>query len=164
MRRGCSSSPIWPASGRRTWTPSARGGWLGLTLAHDRPHLLRALLEGVGFAFADCLQRMHELGTTPEALTLVGGGSRSPLWRRILASQLGLPLRGLEQPESAAVGAAMLAAVGMGLHAGLEAAAAAVARPPTFESWPQPADVKTYARLHKRYRALYPALRGAGLF
>ncbi len=144
--------------------PRARGGWLGLTLAHDRPHLLRAILEGVGFAFADCLLRMHELGVTPEALTLVGGGSRSHLWRRILASQLALPLRGLEEQESAAIGAAMLAAVGVGLHADLEGAAAATVRPPTFEALPQPSQVKEYAVLHERYRALYPALRGAGLF
>jgi xylulokinase len=144
--------------------PRARGGWLGLTLAHDRPHLLRAVLEGVGFAFADCLLRMHQLGVTPEALTLVGGGSRSHLWRRILASQLALPLRGLEEQESAAVGAAMLAAVGVGLHADLESAVTATVRPPTFEGLPQPDQVNEYAGLHQRYRALYPALRGAGLF
>jgi sugar (pentulose or hexulose) kinase len=58
----------------------------------------------------------------------------------------------------------MLAAVGVGLHADLESAVTAAVRPPTFEALPQPDQVKEYAGLHQRYRALYPALRGAGLF
>ena len=45
--------------------PHARGAWVGLSLAHDRRHLVRALVEGVGFAFTDCLERMRALGVEP---------------------------------------------------------------------------------------------------
>ena len=52
--------------------PFARGAWLGLTLAHDRPHLARALIEGVSFALKDCVVLMARLGVSPDVLYAVG--------------------------------------------------------------------------------------------
>ena len=95
--------------------PRARGAWVGLSLAHDRRHMLRALLEGVGLAFADCLERMRALGLEPRRLQLVGGGARNPAWRRLLATQLGVDLATPAAEEGPALGAAILARVGAGL-------------------------------------------------
>jgi xylulokinase len=51
-----------------------RGAWVGLSLAHDQRHLVRALVEAVGFAFTDCLERMRALGFEPESVALTDGG------------------------------------------------------------------------------------------
>ena len=94
--------------------PKARGAWIGLSLAHRRPHLVRAVLEGVAFALKDSLVRIQALGVSPAELRTVGGGVQSPLWRQILAAVLEVPLRRLEVEEGAAFGAALLAGVGSG--------------------------------------------------
>ena len=54
--------------------------------------MVRALIEGVGFAYADCLERMRALGIEPPSVMLTGGGARGELWRTILAAQLRVPL------------------------------------------------------------------------
>lgn len=144
--------------------PDARGAWLGLTLAHDRRHLTRALLEGVGFALRDCLERMRELGLRPERLALTGGGSKSAFWRGLLASQLDVELEGAANGDGPALGAAMLATVGTGIFPDLAAAVTACVRPPTFRVQADPKHARIYAGVHGRWRAAYPALQAAGLF
>ncbi len=146
--------------------PAARGAWVGLSLAHDRRHMLRALVEGVGYAFADCLGRMRSLGLEPGRLALVGGGARSPAWRRLLATQLGAELDSPAAAEDGpALGAAILARVGAGFEPDV-AAAVARAVPPADEvaAAPDPALAPALGEVHRRYRALYPALKGAGVF
>jgi len=144
--------------------PHARAGWLGLSLAHHRGHLIRALIEGVGFAFSDCLERMRALGVEPPRLLLTGGGAKAELWRTILAAQLRTPVTPVAAAEGPALGAAILAQVGAGLHPDLASAVrAAVAKPAP----PKPLDPELVARYRTagaRWRALYPALKGAGLF
>ncbi len=117
-------------AGERTphMDPFARGGWLGLTLAHDRRHLVRALLEGVSFALKDSLILMQRLGVSPDVLYAVGGGARNAVWRGMLASVLGVPLQRLAVEEGPALGAALLAAVGAGVHADVAAAVEAAVR------------------------------------
>lgn len=144
--------------------PDARGAWVGLSLAHERRHLVRALIEGVGFAFADCLQRMRELGADPQALRLTGGGARDPAWRAILSAQLAVPLTPIAAEDGPALGAAILAQVGADLHPDLAHAVAAAVRSPAAGEAPAPEPVARYAALHRRYRALYPALKDAGAF
>jgi xylulokinase len=151
-------------AGERTphMDPRARGAWIGLTLAHDRRHLVRAVLEGVSCALKDALLLMERLGARPERLYAVGGGARSDLWREILAATLGVPLQRLAVEEGPALGAALLAAVGAGVHADVDAAVAAAVRTAGPPEPPAPDWLAPYAALHERYAALYPALAGAG--
>jgi xylulokinase len=144
--------------------PHARGAWVGLSLAHDRRHLARALVEGVGFAFADCLERMRGLGADPPGLMLTGGGARGELWRGVLAAQLRVPLATTTAAEGPALGAAILAQVGTGVAADLAAAVAASVPTPEPPAPPDARLVELYRAAHGRFRALYPALRGAGAF
>lgn len=144
--------------------PHARGAFVGLSLAHGRGHLVRAVIEGVGFAFADCLDRMRSLGVEPPSLLLTGGGAQADLWRQVLAAQLRTPLASVTAVEGPALGAAILAQVGAGLQPDLAHAVAAVvaeAPPPaaTDAEW-----TRQYGELGARWRRLYPALKGAGLF
>jgi xylulokinase len=153
-------------SGERTphMDPHARAAWLGLTLAHDRRHLARALLEGVCFALKDSLVLMQRLGVTPDRLRAVGGGARSPVWRQILAAVLDVPLQRLAVEEGPALGAALLAAVGAGVHADIEAAVAAAVRTEGAPEAPDPGLATRYGELHRQFDALYPALKGTGLW
>ncbi|MFZ1426981.1 MAG: xylulokinase [Geminicoccaceae bacterium] len=144
--------------------PHARGAWIGLTLAHERRHLVRALVEGVGFAFADCLDRMRALGIEPPSIALTGGGAGSELWRAILAAQLRVPLSSVAAGDGPALGAAILAQVGATLHPDI-AAAVAAAVPAAASAVPSdPVLAERYRRMHARYMALYPALKAAGTF
>jgi xylulokinase len=153
-------------AGERTphMDPFARGGWIGLTLAHDRRHLVRALLEGVSYALKDSLVLMERLGVSPDVLHAVGGGARNGLWRGMLASVLGVPLQRLQVEEGPALGAALLAAVGAGVHADVGAAVNAAVRLRGDPDLPDAALQARYTELHGAFRALYPALRQTNLW
>ena len=125
---------------------------------------MRALVEGVGFAFADCLERMRGLGVEPRGLTLTGGGARGELWRGVLAAQLRVPLATAAAAEGPALGAAILAQVGTGVAADLAAAVSAATPRPEPPAPPEAGLVELYLTAHERFRKLYPALRAAGAF
>jgi xylulokinase len=126
--------------------------------------MLRALLEGVGHAFADCLERMRALGLEPRRLQLVGGGARNPAWRRLLAAQLGVDLATPAAEEGPALGAAILARVGAGLDPDVPAAAARVVPADAELTAADPEREASLRELYVRYRKLYPAIRSGGLF
>src|ERR1019366_10521152 len=68
---------------------SLRASFLGLSGRHGRAHLLRAVLEGVALSLADCAGAACEAGLQIDDLRIIGGGTRSPRWRQILAAGLG---------------------------------------------------------------------------
>jgi xylulokinase len=148
-------------SGERTphADPHARGAFVGLSVRHDRGALTRAVLEGVAFALRDALDLLVGLGARPRVGRASGGGARSDLWLRIVASVLELPLERVAVEEGAAYGAALLGGVAGGMWRDpFEAASACVRGRPAAE--PDEAWVRVYAEERERYRALYPALRG----
>jgi xylulokinase len=137
--------------------PLARGAFVGLTVAHDRRHLTRAVLEGVAFGLRDGLDQMISAGMPePATIRASGGGTASPLWRQILADVLGAEIAVVSTAEGAAYGAGILAAVGAGWFPAVEDATAAfVAVTPVAEPG---RDAAAYRDAHARYRDLYPAL------
>jgi xylulokinase len=138
--------------------PLARGAFVGLTLAHDRRHMTRAVLEGVAFGLRDGLDLMTAAGMPPPTqVRASGGGTASALWRQILADVLGVEIATVETTEGAAYGAGLLAAVGAGWWGSVDAATDAVVRVTPVAS-PGP-DARRYAERHAVYRDLYPALR-----
>lgn len=141
------------------WNPDARAAWFGLTAAHGRAHLTRALLEGNAFALRDVIDAMRAAGLVPTGLVCVGGGARGDLLLSIRADVTGLPVTRPEDVETTARGAAMLAAVGAGLHADVQAAAKHMAGPRREPILPDPDRQAIYAAVHERYRDLYTALR-----
>lgn len=147
-------------SGERTPHPDprARGAFVGLTVSHDLRHMTRAVLEGVAFGLRDGLSLMVESGVPmPATVRASGGGTKSGLWRQILADVLGAGVDTTTSEEGAAYGAGLLASVGGGLY---ESAAAAVGAIVKVVPGTQPtADSVTYQEIYQRYRALYPALK-----
>jgi xylulokinase len=137
--------------------PRARGGFIGLTVAHDRRHLTRAVLEGVAHGLRDGLDLMLDAGMpAPSVMRASGGGLASPLWRQILADVLGVAIAGVGTTEGAAYGAALLAAPAGGLAPSVEdAVERAVRVTPLAEPGP---DAEAYAERHALHRELYPAL------
>ena len=148
-------------SGERTPYPDplARGAFAGLTVRHRRAHLTRAVLEGVAFSLKDCFALLKESGLGSVAqVRVAGGGAKSRLWRRILASALGVELVTVNSTEGAAAGAAILAAVGVGAAPSVEKACDAFIAVTETDA-PEPAWVRAYEDLYPRYRELYPALK-----
>ncbi|MEO5575678.1 MAG: FGGY-family carbohydrate kinase [Gaiellaceae bacterium] len=138
--------------------PDIRGAFTGLALRHDRGALTRAVLEGVAFGLRDSLELLRELGVEPTVARVSGGGARSELWTRIVASVLGLPLERTAVEEGSAFGAAMLGGVAAGVFASAgEAVAACVRARETVE--PDPGWAGTYEEAYARYRSLYPSLK-----
>jgi xylulokinase len=139
--------------------PHARGAFVGLSLRHDRGAVVRSVLEGVAYGLRDSLELLRALGVEAEVGRVSGGGARSELWRRIVASILGVPLeRTAGADEGAAFGAAMLSGVTTGVFADAAEAVAACVRV-TDRIEPEPSWAATYDRGYARFRALYPALR-----
>jgi xylulokinase len=138
--------------------PTARGAFVGLTVRHSRPHMTRAVLEGVAFGLRDsfALLRSAGLGEIRE-VRVSGGGAKSALWRQILADVLDTPLLTVNTTEGAAYGAALLAGVGAGTWSSVPAACAAAIRAVETVA-PQPEVVRRYAVRYPLYRALYLAL------
>jgi L-xylulokinase len=101
-----------------------RGGFYGLAGWHDEGHLLRALYEGVAFEHRRHIETLTKGGAQIREVFLSGGGTRSPHWPQMMADVLGLPVRLGNAEETGALGGAMAAAVGIGLHATEDAAVA----------------------------------------
>ena len=118
-------------SGERTphADPDARGAFAGLSVRHDRGALVRAVLEGVAYGLRDCLDLLVDVGAAPTVGRVSGGGARSDLWLRIVASVLELPLERTAVDEGAAFGAALLGGVAGGVWSSVEEAVAATVRP-----------------------------------
>jgi xylulokinase len=138
--------------------PDARGAFVGLTLRHDRGALTRAVLEGVAYGLRDSLELLAELGVEAEVGRVSGGGARSELWLKIVASVLGLPLERTTVDEGAAYGAALLGGVREGVFADAHAAVKACVRV-SHRIEPDPGWQAVYEEGYTRYRVLYPALR-----
>jgi xylulokinase len=141
------------------WNGAARGVFFGLTLAHTRDHMTRAILEGSAFGLRDILEAMKVAGLGVRRLTIVGGGAKGPLWRQIKADVTGLPVRVPESVETTATGAAILAAVGSEVHATVADAVKSFVSFRPEEHDPDPAAREAYDDAYGRYRDVYFALK-----
>jgi L-xylulokinase len=106
-----------------------RGGFYGLGGWHGEGHLLRALFEGVMFEHRRHIEVLGQAGVRFDNAALSGGGSRSRYWPQMFADGLGVPVTVAEARETGALGAAIAAAVGAGIHADEMAAVRAMTRP-----------------------------------
>ena len=139
--------------------PSARAMFEGLSLRHDRGALVRSVLEGVAYGLRDSLELLKALGVEPAAGRASGGGARSELWLKIVASVLGIPIERTAVEEGAAYGAALLGGVAAGVFAdAAEAVDACVRVRDTVE--PDPEWQRVYDEGYERFRSLYPAIKG----
>ncbi len=138
--------------------PLARGAFIGLTVRHTQAHMTRAVLEGVAFGLRDSFELMKVAGLADVTqVRVAGGGTRSLLWRQILADVLDAEIVTVNTTEGAAYGAALLAATGMGEFNSVMAACEAVVRI-NGRTLPSP-QTPAYNQAYQLYRNLYPALK-----
>lgn len=137
---------------------SARGAFVGLTLAHGRAHLSRAVIEGICFGMRDSLTIIRDLSIRIDRVLLTGGGAASRFIRKMQADVYGLPVVRVNREEGPAYGAALLGAVGIGAFDDVPSACRATLRRLPAEA-PNLQTHEKYAAPYHRFRMLYPALR-----
>jgi xylulokinase len=119
---------------------------------------VRAVLEGVAYGLRDSLELLRELGVEATVGRVSGGGARSALWLKIVASVLGIPLERTAVEEGAAYGAALLAGVAAGVYADVHEAVERTVRVRDVVD-PEQRLRDVYEEGYARYKRLYPALR-----
>ena len=138
--------------------PNARGMFIGMSMDTTREDMTQAVLEGVAFGLRDSLEVARSLGIDVRRTRICGGGAKSPLWRRMIASIMNLKVEMIENEEGPALGGAILAAVGCGEYPDVETAAARLVHvADTIE--PEPELVEKYEERYRRFHALYPAVK-----
>ncbi|MDZ4695285.1 MAG: xylulokinase [Deltaproteobacteria bacterium] len=138
---------------------TARGAFIGLSLAHKRAHLSRAVLEGITFGLRDSVEILRAMKLPLDRMLLTGGGARSAFVRQLQADVFGLPVVQVNREQGPAFGAALLAAVSVGAFASVPAACKATLSrlaPTRFDKKAH----KAYAQPYARFQKLYPALAG----
>jgi xylulokinase len=112
-------------SGERcpSWEPGVRGAWIGLSKNHSRSHMMRAVFEGIAFALKVIMGRLEELGVRQEVIRVRQRQMEDERWLLAKTAIYERPLEIMNSPEPSALGAMMLAAVGIGLSRNLREAA-----------------------------------------
>ena len=127
--RGDGDVPFFlPYLNGRLEQPEARACFIGLASWHGLPEMVRAVYEGVAFEHRGHIDHLLMGRRQPRAARFAGGAARSRPWLDIFASAIGLPLELSGANELGALGAAIIAAVGVGLYPDLDAAVAAMTR------------------------------------
>ncbi len=138
--------------------PDCRGVFFGLSAMHGREHLIRAVMEGVAYSQAECVEVFKEMHVPIKEMMACGGGGRSPLWRQMLADLYGCTVSTIQADEGPALGAAILAGVGTGVYESVESACDKIVKtennlPPIAEN------CKAYEGYFKLYKKLYRSLK-----
>ena len=138
--------------------PDARGTFIGMSMDTTRADMTQAVLEGVAFAIRDSFEIARSLGIPITRTKICGGGAKSPLWRKIVANVLGIPVDIMKSEEGPGLGGAMLAAVVCGEYTSVEDAASHIVKVvDTVE--PDPDLVKKYDEKYRKFAKIYPALK-----
>jgi xylulokinase len=137
--------------------PAVRAAFTGISTNHTAAHFVRSVLEGVAYSLKDTFHLFAGLGIPVTGIRLGGGGARGPLWRSIQAGVYGHAVEILTAEEGGAFGAALMAGVGAGAWADLDAACAAgISVAERID--PDPAWLAAYASGYEHWRKVYPAL------
>ncbi|MCI8591797.1 MAG: xylulokinase [Lachnospiraceae bacterium] len=148
-------------NGERTpWNdPEARGIYFGLNLNHTRADMIRSTMEGIVFNQKCSLEILQDRGLSFSRIISSGGGARSRLFREILADVFGKEICRSLVKEQAAVGAAVTAAVGVGVYRDFSEACRCITRLDRDVVEPDPVRVRRYEEQFQQFKALYPANR-----
>ena len=137
----------------------ARASFVGLSVNHRFADLVRAVAEGLGFAMRDCYAAM---GGLPRDVRLTGGAARSRGLRGVLSAAVNSPVRVSSREEAGAAGAAMMAAVAIGVYPDMDTCIADWVTPLLGPAeTPDPELVAVYGRLFEAYASARHGLEPA---
>ena len=141
------------------WNPNARACFIGLSMIHNKNHMIRAVLEGVAFNMKLIEQAFQEQGIKPAEIRMIGGGAKSRLWRGIFADIMEKPVARLSFIEEAtSVGAAIAGGVGVGIFSSINDAAKIVKHIETNR--PEKQNFSVYRKQYEIFRRSYAQLAG----
>jgi sugar (pentulose or hexulose) kinase len=151
--------PYWNAVMNPYWDPSAKGCIVGLTSAHNRSYIYRAILEGI--AMEQSLATMaveNATGDCVKEYAVIGGGAKSELWCKILADATGKTILRMDAEEASSLGAGISAAVAAGWYGSFEEAAMNMVHTRSSVH-PDLKNSEKYTELLKTYKQIYPAFK-----
>ncbi|WP_106770060.1 gluconokinase [Paenibacillus faecalis] len=145
------------------WDPNARGSFFGLTLHHQKEHMIRAVLEGVIFNMYTVLLAMEEQMGTPAKIHATGGFARSPVWRQMMADIFNQQVIVPESYESSCLGAAVLGLYAVGKTDSLDIVADMVGDTHIHKPIPENAEIyksllPIYIRISRKLKEDYEAI------
>jgi xylulokinase len=161
--RGLLYLPYLATAATPRWNPQARAAFVGLSFAHGRAEMTRAVMEGVVLEIRDMFEQWTSAGLSIRSLRIGGGATRSKLWNQIQADVYGRPVETLRVGESAVLGAAILGGVGTGVFASIEEGVAAMVHV-TDRLEPDPQRHRRYEDLYHAYVQTYEGLSSSGAF
>ena len=138
--------------------PFARGAWVGLSLRHGRPHVVRSILEGATYALRDSLEIIKQMHVPVKEVRLSGGGARSRLWRQLQADVYGVKAVTTNSFEGPAYGVALLAAAGTGAYGSIVEACQATIKVGETTT-PNAKSRRVYDASYPVYQKLYWSLK-----
>ena len=139
--------------------PDCRGLFFGISAMHTKSHFIRAILEGVTFSLYDCLLVLKEMNITPLSMLLCGGGSKSKLWKNMICDTFELPVETAKSSDAAALGVAVLAAVGAGIYGSVKEACDNMIPPVSERIMPDEDKTVAYRKYYNVYSSLYSSLK-----
>lgn len=140
--------------------PDARGVFFGLSAIHTKYDMLRAVMEGVIYSQRECLDVLRGMGVVSSEMLATGGGGSSAVWRQMMADNYATPVTTVQNKEGPALGAAILAGVGVGLYPSVPEACGSIIK----TNPPQQPDAESAAKYEPYYKLfcdLYPNLKGS---
>jgi xylulokinase len=155
--------PFLASAAAPRWNPDARGALLGLTFAHGRKHMARAVIEGITLEQKDILNSMLVTGNRIDKVRIMGGAAKSELWCQIQADMYNSKVETLRVSDAALVGAAIFAGIGVGLYGDVVKAAEEMVHPEK-EYAPDPERAELYEELYGIYCDAYEALDKSGVY
>ena len=138
--------------------PDCRGVFFGLSAMHTKADMLRSVMEGVSFSLLDCWDILREMKIEVKDMMACGGGSKSPLWRQMLANMYGCPVKVGGEGGGAVLGAAILAGVAAGIYEDVPTACRRFVGTASV-CQPKPDAHEYYGKVHKLYNKLYNQLK-----
>lgn len=139
--------------------PKAKGVFFGLSAAHTKNEMLRAVIEGVSYSLLDCMEIIKDTGMNPTNVMVSGGGGKSELWRQILADMFNCKVSTNKSSEGPALGVALLAGVGTGVYKDIHEACS-IAISENSVQFPKEENSLVYKRYYEIYKKIYNDLKG----
>ena len=145
------------------WDANARGTLAGLTFAHTRQDISRAVMEGIVYEVREIIEMLEEAGARIESFRVTGGATKSPFWNQVQASIYNRPISTLKVPDATILGAALLGGVGAGVFGSVAEGVASMVRVADTIA-PLPSDAAAYNAMYAQYRCLYDAFTSCGAY